>query len=316
MSNSTPGILRLHPDHGSAVQRYVSDICRMQDRLRYRGLPAELATVEGVHVTDRHGVTTVVARTSDIPHRYLLGIAGFRLSQYVRVGFMSAEMAARDALFCEPLNTMNPDDWHVVCLDSDTGEMLGYVELASNGGPAESVRSKQRRLFPVEEVHGIDIFETVGAPADLNTENVREVKRMMHAETMSDRRLRYRVSIELILGLQWVCESTTPRVRAVIGDAEAHVALRHIVTVGLNPTVVGGTTPRLPAGHLLHPCYEIRELVEPFYGEVPADIGLRREVAEKVVSDPNILANLRLLVAQDMKSRVTRVDVGSAVEAV
>ncbi|TLG08784.1 hypothetical protein FEK35_16510 [Nocardia cyriacigeorgica] len=306
-------------DISPIARRYVDRVCRMQDELRFHGLAARIDGVEQTRVVERHGVTTVVARTCDIPHRYLLGIAGFRLAQYVRLGFMSAPRMARDALFCEPLDDLNPDDWHIVCLDSASGEILGYLELAGNGGPAEPVRANPgRRLFPVEEVHGIDIFELVDAPRHLSTENVREVKRMVHNRAIADRRLRYRVSVELILGTQWVAAEATPAMLVVVGDAEAHVALRHIATVGLNPIVLSGTDPRLPDDHLLGPCYRTRSLVEPFYGEVPGaeELAHRRAIAEKVVSDPNILANLRLLVADELKSRIVRTSISRSAQAV
>jgi hypothetical protein len=302
-------------DDEPSVRRYAETICRMHQRLRYHRLAEELRGRDGVHIVERHGVTTVVARTGDIGHRYLLGIAGFRLAQYVRLGYVNTAKAATDALFCEPLATIDVNDWHVVCLDSATGAILGYVELASNGGPAAPVRATaDRPLFPVEQTHGIDIFDVVDAPADLSTDQVREVKRMVHNGALDDRRTRYRVSIELILGLQWVFVNATPRVRVIIGDAEAHLTLRHLVAGGVSPIVITGTAPRLPLGHLLQPSYQVRSLVEPFYGVVPEpqELARRRAVAELVVSDANVLANLRLLLKPDMRSPVTRIGVARA----
>jgi len=294
----------------SRAQSYSEAIYRMQSALRFGRLAANLMKSDHIRIVHRHGVTTVVARTCDIPKRYLIGIAGFRLAQYLRVGYVNVDKVVRDAMFCEPLATMRHDDWHVVCLDHATGEILGYVELVSNGGCSESVRKGSgRKRFPVEEVHNIDIFDVVDAPEHLTTQHVREIKRMMHNGSLDDRRSRYRVSIELILGMQWVIESTTPTLRVLIGDAEAHVALRHLVVAGLSPTVISGTTPELPAGHLLGPTYNVRSNVEPFYGQVPdaTELAYRQQVAEQVVMDPNILANLRLLVAGEMKSKLTRV---------
>jgi hypothetical protein len=316
---TSPAVVPLHTvDDGGAAERYMGEIYRMQDSLRFSGFAQALAGAENVYIVHRHGVTTVVARTCDIPHRYRLGIAGFRLTQYARAGFVDVERVFADALYCEPMDTWNSDDWHVVCVDTDSGELLGYVELAGNGGQDEPIQNNpHRQPFPVEQVHGIDLFEIVEAAPDFTTTNVREIKRMVHNSSIDDRRIRYRLSIELILGLQWVMAETTPVVRALVGDAEAHVALRHIATAGLSPTVVTGTTPRLPEGHLLRPRYERRALVEPFYGEVPdiAELHYRRGVAESVVADANVMAHLRKLVAEDMKTRITRVSVMSEYNA-
>ena len=64
-------------------------------------------------------------------------------------------------------------------LEQSTGRLLGYVTLAHNGdAQPHSVRdAAARRSYPCEQAHKIDLFEAVSAPAELNTDDVREIKR-------------------------------------------------------------------------------------------------------------------------------------------
>jgi hypothetical protein len=295
----------------SETQRYTRDIRRLQDDLRWGRIYDELAGVSNAYRVRRHGVVTVAAQTKDIPHRYLLGLAGFRLAQYLRLGYASSDVTFRKALFCEPITVLNPTDWHALALDEASGEILGYLELAGNGDviPHPVHEASTRNPFPVEEAHRIDLFQAVAARHDLTTHTVWEAKRFVHSGNLKRKDLRLRVSLELLLAMGRIVESAYPAVLSVIGDAEADAALRHIVLLGLNVTVVTGTVPQLPEDDLTHPSYITRDVVEPFYAEVPdlAEVSRRTAIIDSVIDQPDIFADIHLLMTE-MPGTVDRID--------
>jgi hypothetical protein len=299
------------PRHDCVAQRYTRDIRRLHDVLRWGRIYDELAGVDTAYRARRHSVVTIAAQTKDIPYRYLLALAGFRLAQYLRVGYASSEVTFRDALFREPLAALHPTDWHALALDETSGEILGYLELAGNGDrTAQPVTgASNRNPFPVEQTHRIDLFQTVTPRRDLTTHTVWEAKRFVHNGNIHRKDLRLRVSLELLLAMGRIVESSYPAVLAVVGDAEENVALRHVVLLGLHATVITGTTPRLPDDDLTHPMYITRDVVEPFYAEVPdlGEISRRAAIIDKVIDQPDIFTDIHLLMTE-MHGTVDRVD--------
>ena len=263
----------------SRVRRFIRDISATSTSLSFRDLIEHVECAGGESfVRYGHQVTTVAVHARDLPHRYAVGIAAFRLTQYLRTGYASTAVAARHHLFCEPLASFASTDWHVLCLDDITGQLLGYIEFAGISDPdARPVIDPARARFPVEATHDIDLFSHVPTPPGLTTHDVREVKRFVHSGSLADKHKRLRVSLELLLGLGSIVEKTYPRIKSVIGDVESHVALRHILILGLDAHILAGTTPSLPKTALLHPAYTTRECVQPFYADVPTlDETIRR----------------------------------------
>ena len=86
------------------------------------------------------------------------------------------------------------------------------------------------------------------------------------------------MSLELLLALSRTIEADTRAYRALVGDVEPHLALRHLVMTGLDVKMIEGTVPRLPTDDLMHPLYTARSVVQPFFALVP-EHGL---VAERV----------------------------------
>jgi hypothetical protein len=281
------------------TSRFVDDVCSVHDMLRFSRLVdlVEKATAK-CYVVRRHGVVTIAARTCDIPHRYLIGILGFRLAQYLAVGFASAKVTAKRGLFCEPMGVLNPEDWHVIALHEETGQILGYVELAGpQVGVAIHAADSNSGTLPVEHSHGVDLLSAFGVQDRLPRRTVREVKRFVHRRSMTDRALRLRVSLECLLALTRVVESHFPDIAALVGDAESHVALRHVILLGLEVRVLVGTTPSLPEEDLMHPAYVIRSDVKPFFAEVPdlGEIRRRAAVIDSVLDNSDIFADIALL---------------------
>ncbi|MBA8826612.1 hypothetical protein FHX42_003991 [Saccharopolyspora lacisalsi] len=234
------------------------------------------------------------------------------MAQYLEIGWASPEVVTTRALFTEPMRSLRRHDLHFVTLDEKTGEILGYITLAQNADPQPvSVRDHEsRHRFPVEGAHEVDLFGAVDAPAELTTHEVYEIKRFVHACWLDDAQRRLQISLELILAVTRTLESCTPRIRALVGDAEASVALRHLLMMGLNVTSVTGTDPRLNRDNILYPTYATRDVVEPFYARVPAPSGLSHRAAclEEVLSSSSPPTALRELL-REVRGTVERVAV-------
>src|SRR3954452_17895032 len=204
------------------TRRYAADIVAMHDRLSYRRLPDHLPAADLAHRAVRgDGLVTVAATTAQLPRRYLLGLQGFRLAQYLQLGWACEQMLHRGALFCEPLQSLHPDDVHVLTLDGRAGRILGYASLATSGdGESRPLLAPDRARFPVETAHGINLFRRVPAPPGVRTDQVRELKRFVHSRTLTDRAQRLRVTLELLLGVGRALAAGEPAVRVLIGDVE------------------------------------------------------------------------------------------------
>ena len=277
--------------------RFVRDIIQLHEGLNYRNLSAVLPWDDSVYRARRGDLTiTVAARTDQFPHRYLLGLAGFRLAQYLQLGYASAAVVAAESLHCEPLANFHPADLHCVTLEQSTGRLLGYVTLAHNGDaqPCSVRDAAARRSYPCEQAHGIDLFEAVSAPADLNTAQVREIKRFVRARSVHDRVSRLRVSLELLVALSRAIQHGRPALRALVGDVEPRGALRHLVLMGLQVKVVGGTSPRLSHADVMHPMYVVRATVEPFFSWMPEPevLGRHADRLEEALSSPDVFGVL------------------------
>jgi hypothetical protein len=301
------------PGSGSVAgreARYVDAIVELQQTLRFPGLVRAVRDLPDVHVVDHgYGLTTVAVPTERLPLRYQLATAGFRLAQYLRVGYASPRVVMDQALFGEPISSWRPDDVHFLTLDSESGQILGYATLV---GHDDSAADGTRGRFPVEQAHDIDLFKAVGLPPTANAGQVREIKRFVHLVSMSDRRLRLRVSMDLLVAIARVIESQQSGIIGLVGDAEAHVALRHLVLMGLRVIVVTGTTPVLSKLDLMHPRYDGKDKVEPFFAQVEVhELQRRRVVLETACASDNQFAAISLLM-KEMSGTVERIGLDGA----
>jgi hypothetical protein len=267
------------PTSGTA-RRYASDIVAMQERLSYRRLLDHLPHDDLPHLAVRgDGLATVAASTDQLPHRYLLGLQGFRLAQYLQLGWACEETLHRSAWFCEPLQSLHADDVHMLTYSTRTGRILGYLSLTTSGESApHALLEPGRARFPVEEAHQINVFDRVAAPEGVRTDQVRELKRFVHSRTLTDKAQRLRVTLELLLGAGRTLLAVEPTVRVLIGDVEEEVALRHLLLAGLDVHLIDDTQPWLPDDDLLHLAYTRRGEVKPFVAHVPDSDELRQRI--------------------------------------
>ncbi|MEV0279144.1 hypothetical protein AB0I22_22545 [Streptomyces sp. NPDC050610] len=254
-------------------RRYIEDILRLHSRLSFGGLAGRLHRTDSYVYRAAHGkgVITTAAPTSAIPERYLLGLAGFRLSEYLRAGYASEDIVFDNSLFCEPVQGIHESDIHVITTDQETGRILGYVSLAHSEDHApRPLDAPDRRLFPCEQAHNLRLLSLLKPYDGLTTHSVREVKRFVQAHSLTDRTMRLRVMLGLLAGISGILCQERHTTRMLIGDVEKHVALRHLVLLGLDVHLLDGTTPRLGLKELMHPMYVTREKVYPFLAHLPS----------------------------------------------
>jgi len=272
------------------ASRFANDVVALNADLSFRRLLPALDGAEPLHLAVRpDGLTTVGVRTDQLPGRYLLGLQGFRLAQYLQLGWACHLSVHSAGMFSESTRDLHADDVHVITLDPN-GKILGYVSLASSGDREPREPLGDRAPFPVEVAHDINIFDRVAPLEGVRTDQIRELKRFVHSRTMKDKSLRLRVTLELLLGAGRVLTRLNPPVRTLVGDVEEHVALRHLVMAGLDVQMVEGTTPRLPENDVMYHLYTARAVVKPFVAHVPdqAELVRRVDFLEATVAHPDV----------------------------
>jgi hypothetical protein len=260
----------LHPARGR-IERYMHDIVALHDRLSFRRMPDEIRG-EPIWLRRRSTtpLTTLAALESQIPDRYLLGIYGFRLSQYLRLGWACADTVYNRCLFAEPRLCSSPGDLHVVTLNQDTGRILGYVSLAHAGDVSGKVLGDRTRTqFTFEVAHRLWVQDELPDLADVSCDKVREIKRFVRDSRLCDKELRARVPWEVLTGLGGGLSVISPRIVLLVGDLEESVALRHLRKAGLRTRLIENTSPALNFGEIMRPAYIKRKGVKPFIAEVP-----------------------------------------------
>ncbi|MDN5789610.1 MAG: hypothetical protein L0H25_01900 [Micrococcales bacterium] len=298
-----------HIASGERGERYVADVISLHRSLSFKGLLTQVDPRHVIHVAERgDGLVTAALQTRHLPHRYLVGLQGFRLAQYLQLGWICADVVYSSAIFCEPVAAVHPEDVHVLTM-SGSGAILGYLALAgpTDGGPADLLDPGRGR-FPVEEAHEINLFEHVPGLPGVRSDQVRELKRFVHSRTLSDRTQRLRVTLELLYGMGQVLARITPTIRTLVGDVEEHVALRHLLLAGLDVKLIEGTSPRLTERDLLHHAYVQRSSVKPFVAHLPdeEEVGQRVALLEATLDSPDLFDATREL-SRSTHGALTRV---------
>lgn len=275
----------------AAAARYAQDVVSLHRELSFGRLLRQVDPRDLAHLAVRgDGLVTVGVQTRHLPHRYLLGLAGFRLAQYLQLGWACESVVHGSAMFGEPAQGVHADDVHVITM-SGSGQILGYVSLASCGAAEPApLLDRDRARYPVEVAHDINVFDHVAPLAGVQTDQVRELKRFVHSRSLVDRTQRLRVSLELLAGAGRVLSHLDPPVRTLVGDVEEKVALRHLILAGLDVQLVEGTQPRLPERDLMHLAYVKRGPVKPFVAHVPDpdEVVRRVDLLEQTLASPDL----------------------------
>ncbi|MEU7059274.1 hypothetical protein [Streptomyces sp. NPDC046197] len=293
---------RSEPGAADAVDlgavRFAADIIRLHERLSYRRLPAELTGRPLSLIEDpASALVTVTGRDSQFPARYLKGILGFRLAQYLRLKWIAAAAVHRGAVFHEPLPQPRAvENIHTVTLCQGTGKIRGYVGLACSADTESlPLDSPRRTPFPAEAAHGVDLLGRY-ARAGLGTHQAFEFKRFLRDQAMPQGEQYARVPWHLMLGMGEAMIALGDAVRIVLGDAKEHVALRHLRLAGFELHVVEGTSPRLSASDPMSPIYRQTVVAKPFVAPVPADMPWYRDVVRSYLDGTSDLVSQHALV--------------------
>jgi hypothetical protein len=282
-------------------RRYARDIIAVHDRMCYRRLPEQLEG-DPLHLHQSgDGMLTIAVRDSQLPRRYLLGLLGFRLAQYLRLGWMCERVAYRDALFYEPLPpAAGQEDIHVVSLCQATGRIRGYLMLAG---------SRDRRPLPLdaperirliaERDHRVDLLRPYAAEG-WTTHQVYETKRLLRDQAMPRGAAHARVPWHVLLAAGRVAialdRSLSPLV--LVGDAKENGTLRHLRLLGVRLDVVEGSSPRLPASSLTWPIFATADPPKPFVGRLGPDFGRRMDLISSFLARPLGSASVGTLLRQ------------------
>ncbi|MGD0559767.1 MAG: hypothetical protein ABSA93_32960 [Streptosporangiaceae bacterium] len=277
------------PSVADQESRYARDIIAVHDRMSYRRLPDEIAG-DPLHVHESgDGLLTVAARDSQLPRRYLLGLLGFRLAQYLRLGWMSERVAYQDALFHEPLRPgTGQEDIHVVSLCMASGRIRGYMALAgSRDRRPLPLDAPERTRLVAEHDHRVDLLGPYAARG-WTTHHVYETKRLLRDQTMPRGPEHVRVPWHVLMAsgrVAMALDRSLPRL-LLAGDAKDTGALRHLRLLGLRLDVVGSTSPWLPDTDLLWPLFATSRPPKPFVGRLGTDFGRRMDVIGTFLSRP------------------------------
>lgn len=257
------------PEPSAAARRFVDELVKMHGSLTYRGLPdavtgEPLCRLEGYG----DGLVTLSVRQSQLPDRYLRGVLGFRLAQFLLTGLMDVELAYRRGLSHEPpVEPTGPETIHTITL-TETGKLVGYLGFVGSPDPEPlPLDAADRGKFPVEAAHHVELLSRYAAP-DRDTHHAYEIKRFIRDRGMERGMQRDRVPWHLILAVGRMAMATG--IQIVLGDSGEHGALRHLRLVGIPLEVVEDTMPSLPQTELMWPSYLVGrdKLAKPFVGPI------------------------------------------------
>jgi hypothetical protein len=267
----------------SAGRRFGEEIVRLHTRMTFRGLPDAIDGDPIVRLDGfGDGLTTIAVRESQLPARYLRGVMGFRLAQFLHMGWMDPEIAYRRGLYHEPLApSAGPETIHALTLTA-AGRIAGYIAyVGSPDAVGVPLDAPERGPFAAEVAHHVELLSGFAAPGR-TSHDVYEVKRFVRDRFMERGPVSDRVAWHLLLGLGRCALEL--EVQVVCGDSRENGALRHLRLVGFDPLVIDGTRPSLPRDQLMWPSYEQPQLAKPFAATVPADFAGYMDAIESVLA--------------------------------
>lgn len=270
------------------VAAYVQALVRLHGDRHYPGLLAAIDGPPQVRLDGfGDGLTTVAVAQHQLSPSWLAAILGFRLAQFATTDLVDTRLVHDLRLVHEPVVAdVGLPTIHVVTL-TETGRLVGYVALVGSDDPHPlALDDPGRARFPAESAHDVDLLSPLAAPGR-TTHGAWEIKRFVKDRAMERGPQRDRVPWHLIAGLGRVIQAD-PANLVVLGDSGERGALRHLRLVGMDTTIVEGTTPTLPRSELLWPSYElpVDRRAKPFAGLVTPDAGRAIDTIERALRLP------------------------------
>ncbi len=213
------------------------------------------------HLRDRHGVSVVALRTPDLSRAQLVAIMTYRLAQYVVLDYVNLDVVYAAGLEHESLDNVAPDDVHVIAGASGTGEILCYMVIKAPPAapPGTTLRTRERPLFPIEEIFGWGVYNRLRILPDLPIARVRELERFVkNQQRAAVDDLSARAPVELMVALLRVIAGPLGReVEACLGDIEHAVkAIKVFDFFHVPSVIVHGVVPYVARESYPFPSYE------------------------------------------------------------
>ena len=251
-------------------------------------------------VPNRQGVNVTALETSSLTEMQLLALMKFRLAQYLDVNFVDGQLIYEQRTEHEPLSSVRPDDIHVMAGSASTGEILCYavIEAPLDVPPGVTLRTRDRTLLPVEQIHGWGIFNRLPIVPDLPLGKIRELGRFVKNQrfrSMEEEAVRGPIEVSVAV-FRLIAEGLSFELEAIVGDFEEAVAKRNIDFFHVPIVVLHGTMPVESEAGWLFPRYQYRT-VFPF-ASLASDAALalpRLQEVEKALENPGKLALLSLM---------------------
>lgn len=251
-------------------------------------------------VPNRHGVNVTALRTTSLTEEQLLALMRFRLAQYLDVNFVNGQLVYEQRMEHEDVAGVEPDDIHVMAGSAETGEILCYavIEAPLDVAPGVTMRTRDRPLLPVEQVHGWGIFNRLPILPDLPLGKIRELGRFVKNQRyrgMEDEAVRGPVEVCVAI-FRLVAEGLAFELEAVVGDFEEAIAKQNMDFFHVPMVVLHGTVPLQSDAGWLFPRYQYRT-VFPF-ACLASDASLalpRLEAIEAALEKPGKLGLLSLM---------------------
>jgi len=239
-----------------AVDAFAASLLERADGIRLPGLFCRPRPDALYQMRDRSGVSVAVLQTQALTEDELTSVLRYRLAQYLAAGFADARALYERGLEHEPLSSVPPTDFHVLAGTAD-GELL--CSLAIRGVqptlPGQRLRSRLRRPFPVEEMHGVGIYDRLVHLPDLPVARVREIGRFVKNQRVHVcDELGVRAPVEVLLALiRTILGPLRPEIDALVGEVEEGVVKRNLDFFEVPTVMIRGTVsyeaPSFLCGH-------------------------------------------------------------------
>jgi len=239
---------------------------------------------------DRHGVSVVALRTSELSREQLLRIMTYRLAQYVVLDYVNLDVVYAAGLDHESPDNVAPDDVHVLAGSSEMGEILCYMVIKAPPAapPGTTLRTRERPLFPIEEIFGWGVFNRLRILPDLPLERVRELERFVkNQQREAIDELSSRAPIELCIGVfRLLSGRFLSEAEACLADVEEGIKAKRMLDFLHVPTVIlHGVVPYVPPHSYPLPSYERQARYPTAF--LSSDIsGPRLDDIEKALAKP------------------------------
>ena len=240
------GSRRIQLDDASA-ESYVAGLVEAAAGIRLPELFAKPHPRSIFSVPNRHGVAVTALRTTDLSGATLVDLLRFRLAQYLEVNFVEPKIVYDLRLEHESLDNVYPNDIHVLAGSVSDGEILCYATLkaAPDAPPGTTLRTRERPLLPVEQIHGWGIFNRLPILPDLPINQIRELGRFVKNQRyhgVEDKSIRGPVEVGVAI-FRMIAETLSFELSGVVGDLEEAVAKQNLDFFNVPLVVVHGTMP-------------------------------------------------------------------------